>query len=142
MMRSGLSSMALSMASAPSVRVLTLENWATACRSISRTMGLSSTSRTLILLGMEPISYAHCSPASAGNHRSCRPIYAPGQPRGFHALIQGLAHVINGKRGQRGSHQRLHLYAGWGGGDSSRVNLDAILAHLRTHINERERQRM
>src|SRR5438067_8345945 len=59
-----------------------------------------------------------------------------------HALIQGLAHVINGKRGQRSGHQRLHLDPGWGGSDSSRVNLDAILAYLSTHINERERQRM
>src|SRR5215469_15010023 len=144
--RSGFSSMALRRASPASVSVCTVEKWARACRSISRIMGLSSTSRTLMFVGMIKLSLGR--PVQV--QRTVTPIlaaFAAGLAlqhdlANSNALIQGFAHVVDGQRGDAGGDQRLHFHAGLGGGSGARVDLNAILAYLSSHINERQRQGM
>src|SRR6516225_857001 len=113
MIRSGCSSMALSNASAPSESVCTVAKWASACRNNSSTMGLSSTSRTLMLLGMMLLFPGFHLPG--GMLPLVLAALAAGLPfqhdlANGDALVQGLAHVVNGERGDAGGDQRLHFH--------------------------------
>src|SRR5258707_15157004 len=100
--------------------VLTMANWPRAWRNISRTMGLSSTSRTLTLLGMRKLflmlvfrTLARVLSAfSAG--LSFQNDLANGN-----AFIQGLAHVVHRERGYAGGDQRFHFHSGLCGSEGS-----------------------
>src|SRR5260370_7008091 len=125
MIRSGFSSMALSKASAPSLSVCTVQKWTRACRNSSRIMGLSSTSRTLTLLGMMRTYFLACDRGNFASILSAlaarlalQDDFANGD-----VFIQGLAHVVNGQRGDTGSHQRLHLHSGLGASGAFKTKL-------------------
>src|ERR1700722_14270566 len=58
------------------------------------------------------------------------------------ALVEALAHVVDGQRRDARRHHRLHFDAG--GGDRSRLGFDSqrVAGPLETHVDVRERQRM
>src|SRR5262249_24878138 len=147
MIRSGCSSMALSKASAPSPRVCTDAKCASACRRSSSTMGLSSTSRTLMLLGMRKLLSGLFTAGAGGTSPYVGSALAArfalqNKVADGYALIQRLAHVIDRESSHTGSDHRFHLHPGLGCCCGSGTDPDAILAHLCSHINEGQGQRM
>src|SRR6267378_3798509 len=105
---SGASSTAFSNASGASPAVEISASGESACFSIPSNIGLSSTSRTLTLLGIEnylPLLLTLAAVVAALPARfSFQPQIADLDP-----LIQSLAHVIDSHRGNPGRHQRFHL---------------------------------
>src|SRR5919202_117795 len=57
-------------------------------------------------------------------------------------LVQRLAHIIDGQRSHTGGDQGLHLDSGCSSCNYAGSDRDAILAHLSSDINERQRQRV
>src|SRR3954464_11078063 len=108
MMRSGISSTVLSMASPPSLAVWTLANGARPCRNISSTIGLSSTKRTLTFAG---ISLNFLAGVVAGF--SAR-FPVQNDLSNLNALVEGFAHVVDGEGGDAGGDQRFHFHASSG----------------------------
>src|SRR3977135_1571780 len=107
---SGASSTAFSKASAASPAVETSASGERACLSIPSTMGLSSTSRSFTLLGIVLFEFAAAVVAAFAAGFLLQPKVA-----NLDALVEGLAHVVDGQRRNSGRDQGFHLHSGLGG---------------------------
>src|SRR5882724_7548343 len=119
-MRSGRSSMAFSMASAPSLAVWTVANGARPCRNISSTIGLSSTNKSLTFAGMDE---CFGDGKSAISTLLLFSLVIAGFPArlalqhdfpDLNSLVEGFAHVVDGQGGDAGGDQRFHFHSGSG----------------------------
>src|SRR5580704_10650606 len=110
--RSGGSSTALSRASAASFAVETLPSGASAPFSIPRIMGLSSTSRTLTLFDMQLFLLANADEVAALSAS----LMFKRDFANFDALVERLAHIVHGERGNAHGGQRFHLHSRCGRG--------------------------
>src|SRR5580765_2520645 len=111
---SGPSSTAFNSASAASPAVEISARGVRACLSIPSTMGLSSTSRTFTLLGIEEL-LALVLVLAVVAALAAR-LSLQHQLPDFDALVERLAHVINSQGCDAGGDQSFHFDAGLGGG--------------------------
>src|SRR6266446_811553 len=115
MTMSGASSTAFSRASAASPAVEISASGVRACLSMPSTMGLSSTSSTLTLLGIKDLLALSLVLAAVVAALAAR-LSNQHQLADFDTLIERLAHVIDSQGCNTGGDQRFHFDAGLGGG--------------------------
>src|SRR6266404_4454630 len=115
MTMSGPSSTAFSRASAASPAVEISASGVRACLSMPSTMGLSSTSSTLTLLGIEDLLALALVLAVVVAALATR-LPLQHQFADFDTLIERLAHVIDSQGCNAGGDQSFHFDAGLGGG--------------------------
>src|SRR5882724_3377831 len=115
MTMSGPSSTAFSRASAASPAVEISASGVRACLSMPSTMGLSSTSRTFTLLGIENLLALALVLAAVVAALAAR-LPLQHQLPDLNALVKRLAHVIDSQGCDAGGDQSFHFDAGLGGG--------------------------
>src|SRR2546422_6427377 len=117
MTMSGPSSTAFSRASAASPAVEISASGVRACLSMPSTMGLSSTSSTLTLLGIKDLLALSLALVLAAVVAALAArLSNQHQLADFDTLIERLAHVIDSQGCNTGGDQRFHFDAGLGGG--------------------------